>query len=232
MIDAPSVSVIVPAFQADTFLQQAVESILAQTRPVHEVIVVDDGSTDATPAVAARLAEEWPCVTVLTQENRGQSAARNAGIECATGDLVTFLDADDRMVLERVEMQLGHFAAHPGVDIVIGQKRDELEAGATPIPYEASRDRRIRPDYVMSMMVRREIFSRAGLFDVGLRLAEEQEWLSRALARGARLAVIEHVLVRRRLHGRNLTQTVAPEEMDATIFATLRARLRERRGAA
>jgi hypothetical protein len=146
-----------------------------------------------------------------------------------TGDLVTFLDADDRMVPERVAIQVAHLEAHPEHDIVLGQKQDELESGAIAMPYEAAR-RRHRQDCMMTMMVRRAVFARAGLFDVELRLSEEQEWLSRALAAGATLSVIEETLVRRRVHGRNLTQGVAPETVDATLLTALRARLRERRG--
>jgi glycosyltransferase involved in cell wall biosynthesis len=229
---APTVSVVIPAYQAAPFLEEALDSVRGQTRPVDDVVVVDDGSTDGTLALAERLAAAWPALRVRSQPNSGQSAARNAGIALAGGELVTFLDADDRMVPERIAVQVAYLEAHPEVDIVLGQRRDELEPGAVPMPTEASLDPRRRRDYITSMMVRREVLARAGGFDTGLRIAEEQEWLSRALARGARLGVVEHVLVRRRLHGRNLTQEVAPEVMDATIFAALRARLRERRGVA
>jgi glycosyltransferase involved in cell wall biosynthesis len=229
---APTVGVVIPAYQAAAFLEDAVESIRLQTRPVDEVVIVDDGSTDGTLAVAEGLATSWTAIRVLSQANGGPSRARNAAVEVVAADLVTFLDADDRMVPERVEVQVAYLDAHPEVDIVVGQKRDELEPGALPNPYEASRDRRRRQDCMMSMMVRRAVFARAGGFDPALRLGEEQEWLSRALARGARLRVIEHVLVRRRLHGRNLTQTVPPEVMEATIFSALRTRLRERRDTA
>ena len=229
MASAPSVSVVVPAFQASAHLGDAVASIRAQTHPVDEVIVVNDGSTDGTGDMARDLAARWPAVRVLAQANAGPSAARNAGIAAASSDLITFLDADDRMVPERVAVQVRHLRENPGLEIVFGQKRDELEAGARAPVSHAGRHRGARPDYVISMMVRRAVFADVGGFDPGRRLSEEYEWLSRARAAGHRFAVIDHVLVRRRLHGANLTQSVPSATMDRQLLGILRARIGERR---
>lgn len=86
------VSVIVPTYNYGRFLAETLDSVFRQTVPAHEVIVVDDGSTDDTPAVAARYGER---VVYLRQPNRGVAAARNAGVDRATGDWLAFLDADD-----------------------------------------------------------------------------------------------------------------------------------------
>ncbi len=86
-------SVVIPAFNAGRYLAETLDGVLAQTLPAHEILVIDDGSTDDTPAVAAKYA---PRVTYVRQENRGVSAARNNGMGRATGDWVAFLDADDR----------------------------------------------------------------------------------------------------------------------------------------
>ena len=93
-------SVIIPAYNCGRFLAEALESVLAQTLPAHEVIVVDDGSTDDTPAVAARFGER---ILYHRQSNRGVSAARNVGIDRATGDWLAFLDADDVWEREKLE---------------------------------------------------------------------------------------------------------------------------------
>ena len=227
---SPRVSVVVPAFEAARFLDEAIGSIRTQTHAVDEVVIVDDGSTDETLAIAHRLAATWTAVRVIAQENRGPSAARNAGLSEVEGDLVTFLDADDRMVSDRIAAQVGYLHAHPEIDVVFGQKQDELEPGAVAPVAHADRPAGARPDYVISMMVRREALERVGGFDPERRLSEEYDWLSRATAAGFRFAVIEQVLVRRRLHGANLTQDVPVESPRNDLLRIMRARVDERRG--
>ena len=100
----PLASIIVPCFNAAPWLAETLESALAQTWPVKEIIVVDDGSTDASLAVARRF--EARGVRVLSQVNRGASAARNRGLAEATGDFVQFLDADDLLHHRKIEAQL------------------------------------------------------------------------------------------------------------------------------
>lgn len=96
-------SVIIPAYNAEKFIAQAIQSCLTQTYPAHEIIVVDDGSTDATVAVAASYT---PAVRVLClPQNSGVSIARNRGVEASTGDWIAFLDADDWFLPEKLEHQ-------------------------------------------------------------------------------------------------------------------------------
>ena len=99
---APSISVVIPCYNAAAFLRATIESILGQTQPVLEVIVVDDGSADDS----ANIAESFgPPVRVIRQPNQGESAARNRGIEAAVGDWVAFLDADDLWLPTKIELQ-------------------------------------------------------------------------------------------------------------------------------
>jgi glycosyltransferase involved in cell wall biosynthesis len=97
------VSVVIPAFDRVAVLPRALDSVLAQSRPAAEVIVVDDGSTDGT---AALLDRDYPGVTVIRQPNRGVSAARNAGLAAATGEWLAFLDSDDEWRPRKLEHQL------------------------------------------------------------------------------------------------------------------------------
>ena len=111
---APSISVVIPCYNAAAFLRATIESILGQTQPVLEVIVVDDGSTDDS----ARIAESFgPPVRVIRQPNQGESAARNRGIEAAGGDWVAFLDADDLWLPTKVELQAEAIRSAPA-DVV------------------------------------------------------------------------------------------------------------------
>lgn len=95
----PTISVIIPAYNAAGTLARAIESVLAQSAPAHEIIVVDDGSADETGSVAQSFG---PAVRYIRQQNAGPSAARNQGVMQATGEWVAFLDADDWFVQERL----------------------------------------------------------------------------------------------------------------------------------
>ena len=100
----PRFSVIIPAYNSATTLTRAVESVLCQSYPAHEIIVIDDGSTDNTTEVARGFGEQ---VRLLRQANAGVSAARNRGAECATGDWLAFLDADDWYYPDRLSLHAG-----------------------------------------------------------------------------------------------------------------------------
>ncbi|MEE4350106.1 MAG: glycosyltransferase [Pacificimonas sp.] len=91
----PSVSVIIPVYNREALLPRALESVRAQSSPANEVIVIDDGSTDASAAVAEDMASRWPELTILSQSNSGAGAARNRGLATAQGDWMAFLDSDD-----------------------------------------------------------------------------------------------------------------------------------------
>lgn len=111
----PRISVIIPAYNAEAFLRATIESVLSQTSPAHEIIVVDDGSTDATTAVALSFQGR---VTLVCQQNQGPSAARNAGIRVATGDWIAFLDADDIMLPNKLSLQSAAIQANPTLAVV------------------------------------------------------------------------------------------------------------------
>src|SRR5829696_2931566 len=106
---APLVSVVVPCYNQARFLGEAIESVLAQSHPLFEVVVVDDGSTDDTSEVAAR----YPGVRLVRQENRGLSGARNAGLARSRGEYVVFLDADDRLLPGALEAGVERLGANP-----------------------------------------------------------------------------------------------------------------------
>ncbi|MBS0330449.1 MAG: glycosyltransferase family 2 protein, partial [Proteobacteria bacterium] len=114
---SPRFSVIIPAFNAAGTLARAIESVRAQSWPVHEIIVVDDGSTDATADVARRFGE---AVRLIRQPNSGVSVARNAGAAAATGDWLAFLDADDWYAPGRVELHAAWIAEDATLDCLTG----------------------------------------------------------------------------------------------------------------
>ena len=111
----PTVSVIIPAHNAERHLAQAIDSVLAQTYQDFEILLVDDGSTDNTLQVAERYREQ---VRIYTQEQCGPSAARNAGLRKAQGKFVAFLDADDILLPEKLSRQVGFLKTYPQIDVV------------------------------------------------------------------------------------------------------------------
>jgi glycosyltransferase involved in cell wall biosynthesis len=111
------VSVVIPCYKQAHFLAEAIESVLAQSSLRVEVLVVDDGSPDDTREVAAR----YPSVRYVHQSNQGVAAARNTGIRESTGDYLVFLDADDRLLPEALQIGSAHLGTHPECAFVYGR---------------------------------------------------------------------------------------------------------------
>ncbi len=178
---SPHFSVIIPVYNRERFIARAIESVLAQTYRDFELIVVDDGSTDATPQIAAR----YP-VRLLRQENRGVSAARNLGITAARGRIIAFLDSDDAWKPRKLEVQAAHFATHP--ECMIHQtdeiwirngtflnKHKKHQKKSGHIFYDSLHLCLISPSAVA---IRRELFDEVGVFREDFPVCEDYElWL-------------------------------------------------------
>lgn len=117
----PQVSVIIPTYNRKTYVQETIDSVLAQIFTDYEVIVIDDGSTDGTgEALQARYGDR---ITYIWQENQGESAARNLGIEKAKGEFIAFLDSDDIWLPHKLKKQVAYMENHPLVDLLFGCNR-------------------------------------------------------------------------------------------------------------
>ena len=222
----PLVSVIIPVFNRERFVAEALESVFAQEyRPI-EVIVVDDGSTDATGEVARAFRE----VNVIRQVNLGPGAARNAGLAEATGPFITFMDSDDVMSPRRLVAQVEHLRSHPDVDCVLMKQEVLLDEG-TSMP-EWLRPRHgvdeIMDDHLMTAMVRRSVLERVGSFDT--RPGEDLEWFVRLYEAGVVVETLPDVGVRRRIHAANYSHL--PGVVGPPLLRSLREhleRVREQR---
>ena len=124
-----------PAYNAAPFIQEAIDSVRAQTWQDWELIVVDDGSTDATGSILARQGD--PRISVIRQTNAGVSAARNAALDVARGEYVTFMDSDDRLPREALIRRVAYLGKYPDVDVVNGAIR-VTECGNTITVYAPS----------------------------------------------------------------------------------------------
>jgi glycosyltransferase involved in cell wall biosynthesis len=196
------VSVITAVYNGERFIRDALESLLRQDYEPFEAIVIDDGSTDATPQIA----QSFESVRYVRQEHSGQAIARNTGLSLATGEYVAFLDADDLLPPHKLSTQIGFLVAHPELGCVLG--RQELMLDGIEPPDWLSRD----PIYgdldgipLLSAVIRTDVIRAVGGFDSTYRHAEDRDLFVRLRERGVATAVVPEVVLYRRFHGGNLT---------------------------
>jgi len=214
----PTVSVIVPCWNRERFIADAIRSILAQTFTDFELIVVDDGSTDGSRAVVASFAD--PRLRCLPCEHRGISAAMNAGLAAARGRLIARLDSDDFWLPDMLATQVAVLEARPDVGLVYakGECTDAdwkplSMAWGYPLRYPGQTFRSmVYNDSTCNITVvcRRECFERVGTYDESLQTSEDLDmWLR--VARQFDFAFTDRVLARIRLHGGSITGGISAE---------------------
>lgn len=206
----PKVSAVIPAYDGERHVAQAIESVLAQTYAPVEIIVVDDGSRDGTAAIV----RSFPGVKLVARANGGVSAARNEGVRHATGSLLAFLDQDDRWTPEKLRLQvaaLGEVGDDPPVDYVLGHQRLEVEPGVREPAWlrNWSGPREHLGYFPGTLVVRREAFERTGGFRPGAEPAEGADWFLRANECGLTKRVVPDVVLIKRVHDRNQSADTA-----------------------
>jgi glycosyltransferase involved in cell wall biosynthesis len=215
----PTITAVIPTFNRAQYVGEAIDSILAQTQPVSEIIVVDDGSTDDTAEIIKKYG---PAIRCISQQNRGPAAARNRGIREARGDFVAFLDSDDLWVPKKIELQLDFFGRYPEIEFVFGNMVS-FSTGTdreTPEIRDASVE-----DYLLAhsaglenffellivqncvptptVMARHTSLKRVGDFDESRFIAEDLDyWLRAAIC--CRWGFVNSTLLKRRRHPDNL----------------------------
>lgn len=227
----PTVSCIIPVYNGQQYIRETIESVLQQTVPVDDIIVVDDGSTDDTAAIVRSFGAS---VRLVQQGNAGPAAARNNGIREARSEFLTFQDADDLWEPHKNERQLSAFAADPALMICVGH----VENFASPdvpadqhLPEFAARAKPMAGYTTPGMMARREVFDVVGPFNETLKHTDAGEWFRRARARGVRELLLPDVVVQRRLHVNNRSRVFA-DESRAEFLQMLKSGLDSRRGGA
>ncbi len=210
----PLVSVVIPAFNGERTIADAINSALAQIEVDLEVIVVDDGSQDGTAAVVADIDD--PRLRLVTQENRGVAAARNAGVELARGDWVAFLDCDDVWLRHKLQRQLQLMSAVPGCSaslasayFVDDQLRPQKLRRCVPVdnPLLAFLRFQNLPNAASSWIVNRALLDRIGDFDSSLTRIEDWDFSIR-LARLTVPLLIDEPLTLYRVHANNRSHDI------------------------
>jgi glycosyltransferase involved in cell wall biosynthesis len=225
-IETPRVTVIIPTYNRAGCLREAVDSVLAQDFRDFELIVVDDGSTDDTP----RLLQEYgDAIRVFRQENRGVSAARNAGIAVSRGALIAFLDSDDLWLQGKLARQVEFFKAH--ADALICQTEEIwVRNGRRVNPGKRHRKRGgmiFEPSLDLclvspsAVMVRRELFQCVGFFDEGLPACEDYDLWLRVSSRYAVHLIDIPLIVKRGGHPDQLSRTAGLDKFRISAIVKL-----------
>ncbi len=232
----PTVSVVVATYNYGRFLAGALKSALAQTFRDHEVIVVDDGSTDDTRTVVRPFLSDRR-IRYVRSDHLGQPAAKNVGIRLGRAPLVAFLDADDLWLPAKLERQVALFRADPALGLVYARRRVIDEAGQEqhyvqpPLPRGHVLTEIFRNNFVCfsASLVRRDVLEENGLFDERLALAIDYDlWLRVALR--YRFNYVDEPLVLYRTGHANLSRRL--EERLATVLEIMRRFLDEHGGRA
>ncbi len=208
----PSVSVIIPVYNGARYVAEAIHSVLTQTRLPAEIIVVDDGSTDDSASIIARLsAEAGVRLRYAYQPNQGPSAARNIGVQQAAGDLLALLDADDvwlptKLARQAVLLEQLPDLGYVGCHLAPWLAPDQTWPATLNRAYWESRP----PSYTTSaLLIRRAVWEQVGPFDVQRRLGEDADWIMRARDLAIPAAAVSEVLLIKRIHDQNLTHQAA-----------------------
>jgi len=219
-----TISVVIPAYNSAVFLPDCVKSIRQQTVPVHEIIIVDDGSSDNTESVVKNLGDD---IVYIKQKNQGPAAARNHGIQQATGDWIAFLDADDQWTHNKIEQQLNCLEKHPELQLIAGDMAEtnaqsEIEIGSmlayhnqldlfkqldgAPLPNACAS--LVQKNFIPTgtVLARKESLIETGLFPENIRFGEDLALWAQIAARHP-ITCLADVLMLRRRHASNATDS-------------------------
>ena len=223
---AKSVSVVIPAYNYGRFIEQAILSVLEQTSPPSEIIIVDDGSTDETKAVVDRFGTR---VNYIRQSNAGVCDARNRGVAEATSELIAFLDADDTWEPTNLEKHLARFESDdkPGL-VHSGLREFDDETGETIQLYLDGSEDNVAESLLLwegptivrpggSVTVRRQAFNHVGGFDTRMKVGEDWDFCYR-VARSFKVGFVAEPLVNYRNHGAGAHHNVQEMERGMLLF--------------
>jgi glycosyltransferase involved in cell wall biosynthesis len=201
--NGPLFSVIIPVYNGEKYIAEAIQSVFDDDWDSFEVIVIDDGSIDATAAIVKR----FPEVIYKYQENKGVATARNEGLNLAKGAYIAFLDADDIWLSGRFAKSYEYLMDHPDVDYLLGMQLMFLEPGIQQ-PAHINDEMLIQPTAAYGTCVmtgRKSCFERVGLFNPAYRTAEDSEWMVRANEIGLKMVYLPYAVIKRRVLGESLS---------------------------
>lgn len=223
-----SVDVIVPSFNSGGLLAEALDSIQAQTYPAARIIVVDDGSTDG--AVAATLAGRSN-ITVIRQRNGGVSVSRNTGVAASRAEALLIVDHDDLLLPNSIASLVDAMESDPQVQMCHGLVQEFVDArGGLPEGVRVS-ERTLPARLSGCTLIRRVLWDRVGGCIPGMTQGEWIDWIDRAMTLTPKVALVDEVVLRRRIHANNFTRAIAGKVQYLDVARAALARKREGRQA-
>ena len=234
----PRLSIVVSVYNGAEYLEQMIDSILAQTFTEYELIIVDDGSTDATPAILERYAAKDTRIRIIQQENQGTPVALNHGIAAAQTDIIVRMDADDRMLPYRLEKQLAYFEAHPEATVIsclayyINDQNKIIGKNYTDLYTIEDCKRYIREDKIIFCLHPGAMFRKSPIMEIGgyrsqLRYAQDMDLWNRLGDHGYYTIVMPEILVEYRIHPKaSMNKAVQRSDMDKWIIDGIHRRRR------
>jgi glycosyltransferase involved in cell wall biosynthesis len=201
----PFVSVIMPAYNSERYITDAIRSLLSQSGVDIEVIIISDGSTDGTNAIVTAFANANSRVRLFDEPHRGVAAARNVGLAAAKADFVTFLDSDDLCAPERLQRQTMRLLANDAIDAVIGDMMLFDIAGSDGRPAPNARTVSLTGASLTTVLFRRRVLQKIGVCDETLPYAEDIDLLLRLWESRAVLDFDGEVAIFYRRHNTNMT---------------------------
>jgi glycosyltransferase involved in cell wall biosynthesis len=193
------VSVIIPVYNGERYLRAALESVFAQTCPLHEIITVDDGSTDSSPEILQSFGDR---LTVIRQENQGVAGARNTGLAHASGDAIAFLDQDDLWPPDRTRLMKDILRTEPEVEVVSGLVEIRYERISKPTVYENLETMR-REVLLGSLLIRACVFGKLGNFNTNVGYSDDTDFWFRRAEQNIPTARLDVVTLSYRMHANN-----------------------------
>lgn len=202
----PLISCVIPTYNSERYLKEALESIFAQTYGPLEIIVADDGSADNTEALVSSYGGQ---IRFIKQTTSGPAATRNLGLNAAQGELVAFLDADDLWHPEKLSRQMVHFQNDPELDLCLTHaklfwaetlREEEMQFHNHP------RTQPIPGYSTTTLLAKRSAFDRVGFFNTQYWFGDATDWLSRTIEQGLMIEMLPEVLTHHRMHESNLTR--------------------------
>lgn len=221
------ISVIIPVYNGEKYLKEAIESVRAQSYHPIEIIIVDDGSTDGT----AEIAKQYESLNYYFQSNAGLAAALNLGIEIAAGDYYAFLDADDIWLPDKLRLQMNVFHNNSEVEMVFGHHQRFYSSEMSESKTSKQDKNKILPGlFKGTLLIKKNAFWTVGLFDTRWKVGDFIDWYKRAMEIGLNMVMLPDILLRRRIHNKNMSRQIGQINTDYVRIVKAALDRQKRRG--